>query len=294
MATELARQLQKLSVPGQPSIRDAVATRRPSLLFDGKEAADIDVDTLHALGTNGLEELITLEPSFVEFESSLFSESCKTFERTVQTRDVVKQLDVTLARFLRKLSPYFLLRPAHKCLEWLIRVYKIQACNINSLMECALPYYETKLFARVVQLVPLKQQPGWQWLRPIQKEGTPLSRLTLVQHCISSPAFLFFICEMVPSAIKASKGSSFAAFRVVTSFYCSTVACVLEQTTITESLISRLLPYVLKGLKSSWSDYRAASYIVVSMMSSRVVLETKLTLSLLNTISKVYHVHVYL
>ena len=290
MATELARQLQKLKVPGQPSIREAVARRRPSFLFDGKEAADIDVETIHALATNGLEELITLEPTFAEFESSLFSESCKTFERTVETRHVVQQVDTALARFLRKLSPFFLLKPAHKCLEWLIRVYRIQACNVNSLMECVLPYYETKLFTHVIQLIPLKQEQEWHWLRPIQKEGTPLSRLTLVQHCISSPAFLSFVCEMVPSAIKANKASSVGTLRVMASFYCSTVTCVLEQTTITEALTSRLLPYVLKGLKSSWSDYRAASYIVVSMMASRVVLERKLTLSLLNTITKVCHV----
>lgn len=287
MATELARQLQKLKVPGQPSIREAVSRRKPSLLFDAKEAADIGVDTIHSLATNGLEELIGLEPSFAEFESSLFLESCKTFERTVETREVTEQLDLTLARFLRKLSPFFLLKPAHKCLEWLIRVYRIQACNVDLLMECVLPYYETNLFARVVQLVPLKQQQSWQWLRPTQKEGTPLSRLTLTQHCISNPAFLSFVCDMVPNAVKASKSSSRHSLQVVTSFYCSTITSVLEQAPITEGLTSRLLPYILKGLKSSWVDYRAASYIVVSILASRVVLENKLTLSLLNTISKV-------
>ena len=288
MATDLARQLQRLKVPGQPSIREAVAKKKPSLLFDGKEAADIDVDTIHALGTNGLEELTALEPSFADFQDSLFSESCKTFERTVQTREVVDQLDSTLARFLRKLSTYLLLKPAHKCLEWLIRAYRVHSCNTDHLMECVLPYYETKLFARIVQLVPLKQQPSWQWLKPTQKEGTPLSRLTLVQHCISNPAFLSVVCEMVPSAVRANKGSlSPGSTRVVTSFYCSTVVAVLQQTSVTESMVSRLLTYILKGLKSSWTDYRAASYIIVSVLASRTTLDVKLTLSLLDVIIKV-------
>ena len=288
MATELARQLQRLQVPGQPSIREAVAKKRPSLLFDGKEAADMDVETVYALGWNGLQELTAVEPSFAEFESSLFSESSKTFERSVQTLEVVEQLDTTLALFMRKLCPYLLLQPAHKCLEWLVRVYRVHSCNTELMMECVLPYYQTKLFARVAQLVPMKQQHNWQWLKPVTKEGTPLSQLTLVQRCISNSAFLSFICEMVPNAIKANRDSLVSgAIRTVTAFYCSTVVSVLQQSGVTETLMSRLLPYVLKGLKSSWADYRASSYIIVSVLVNRVVLENKLTLSLLNTISKV-------
>lgn len=286
MTTELARQLLKLKVPGQPSIREATSKRKPSLLFDGKHAADIEVDTIYALGVNGLEELTSLEPNFAEFESSLFSESCKSFERTVQTKDVLQELDATIARFLRQLSPFLLLKPAHKCLELLIRVYRIQSCNVNHVLECILPYYETNLFARMVQLLHLQSHsnPSWQWLKPIQKEGTPLSRATLVQHCISDPAFLSFVCEMVPSSIKAGSG---VENKVVVSFYCSTLTSVLGQADITESITSRILPYVVKGLKSSCGDYKAASYIVVSMLASRVVLQKKVSNSLLNVIAKV-------
>jgi len=86
--TSLAKQLQRLAIPGQPSLRQVVSKKRPSLLFDAKEAADIDIETIYALGTNGLEELISIDQSFADFETSLFQESCKEFERTVQTQDV--------------------------------------------------------------------------------------------------------------------------------------------------------------------------------------------------------------
>ncbi len=291
--TSLARQLQKLAIPGQPSMRQVVSKKRPSLLFDAKEAADIDIETIHALGTNGLEELISIDRSFADFETSLFQESYKDFERTVQTRDVLDALDQRISIFLRKLSPYFLLKPAQKCLEWLIRAFRITSFNVDALMECTLPYYETKIFARVVQLLPIKDpQSMWHWLRPIQKAGSPLSKDTLVQHCVFTPSFLTFVCEMIPLSLRAHKSSSVPnAPRAAIAFYSSTVVSLLETQTITEELVSRLLVYVIKGLKSSNVDFRATSYVVVSQLASKAQLEGKLSTSLMDSITKVQDKH---
>ena len=293
MSTSLAKQLKKLSLPGQSVFQVAGATKKPSFLFEAKEAAEIDTDTIYALGFNGLEELISLEPAFTEFTSSLFSESCKLFERSVETRDVVKQVDAAITKFLHLLSSYFLLRPAHKCLEWLIRTFQIHQYNTNSLMECVLPFYETNLFARVVQLIPVKDPNSfWHWLSPIQNSGTPLSHLTLTQHCISDPSFLSFVCEMVPKSLKTHRQSKTlcgTSCRVLISFYCSTVVRILERDVIAESLVTTLLPYLIKGMKSSYYDYKAASLMIISLLGSKVVLDVKLTLSLLDSITKVVH-----
>ena len=286
--TSLARQLQKLAIPGQPSVRQSASNKRPSLLFDAREAADIDVETIYSLGTNGLEELISIDQSFAEFETSLFQESCKEFERSVQTREILEELDDKISIFLRKVSPYFLLKPAQKCLEWLIRAFRINSFNVDAIMECVLPYYETKLFARMVQLLPLKNPTSaWHWLLPIQKAGSPLSKLTLVQHCISVPSFLTFVCEMVPRCIKVQKTSPSSALRTVIAFYSSTVISVLEMGSITEELVARLLPYIVKGLKSSNVDYRAATYMTVSQLAANTILEEKLHTSLLESLTKV-------
>lgn len=287
--SSLARQLQKLAIPGQPSLRQVTSKKRPSLLFDAKEAADIDIETIHALGTNGLEELTSIDRSFADFETSLFQESFKDFERTVQTREVVADLDEKISVFLRKLSPYFLLKPAQKCLEWLIRVFRINSFNVDALMECVLPYYETKLFARVVQLLPIKSRESmWHWLRPIQKAGSPLSKDTLVHHCATLPSFLTFVCEMAQLSLKAHKSSSVpSAPRVTIAFFTSTVVSLLEAESLTEELLSRLLVYIMKGLKSSNVDYKAASYVIVCQLSTKAQLERKLCTSLLDSITKV-------
>ena len=287
--TSLAKQLQKLAIPGQPSLRQVVSKKKPSLLFDPKEASDIDTDTIFSIGVNGLEELISIDSSFTEFETSLFQESCKDFERTVQMKEVLEDVDKKVTSFLRRLSPYFLLKPAQKCLEWLIRAFRINSFNVDAIMECILPYYETKLFAHVVQLLPLKDPSStWHWLRSIQKAGSPLSKLTLVQHCISVQSFLVFVCEMVPHSLKVHKHSPASAPRTVVAFYASTVLGVLETaSSINEELISRLLPFIIKGLKSSNVEYRAASYMITSQLTTLAKLQEQLYSSLIETICKV-------
>ena len=229
MATSLAKQLQKLSTPGQGTLKEGSARFKPSFLFDPKEAPDIDVEEIHALGCNGLEELVSLEPAFAHFSNSLFSDSCRAFERSVQSRDSLKEVDAQIGSFLRLLSPYFLLRPTHKCLEWLIRVFNVHCNNVDDLVGCVLPYYQTNLFVRVVQLLPLRNpQSMWHWLLPVQKQGTPLSRLTLAQRCITDPSLLSFVCEMVPCSLKALKRMSKTSSRTVISFYCSCITSVFR------------------------------------------------------------------
>lgn len=288
--TSLAKQLERLAIPGQPSLRQLVSKKRASLLFDGKHAADMDIETFYSLGRNGLEELISIDPTFSQFEVTLFQESCKEFERSVQTSDVLEELDRNISIFLRRLSPYFLLKPTQKCLEWLIHVYRIHSYNVDTVMECILPYYETKLFVRMLQLLSLKSASSpWHWLRPLQRAGSPLSRLALVQHCISVPSFLVFICDMLPKSITVHKHSPPGCLSGVVALYCSTVVLVLDtEMGISEEIIGRLLPYLLKGLKSRVADYRAASYVIVGQLANRATLDERLTRSLLETTTKVW------
>ena len=289
--TSLAKQLQQLAIPGQPSLRQVVSKKRPSLLFGAREAADIDVATIHALGCNGLEELIRIDAGFAAFEAPLFHESCQSFERTVQTSEALAELDETLGAFLRRLSPYFLLRPAQKCLEWLLRAFRVASFNVDAVMDCILPYHETKLFARVLQLLPLKAHSSrWHWLRPSQKAGSPLSRLTLVQHCTHTPSFLAHLCEMVPRCIAAKLSPAPSALRGVLALYLSTVLGVLQQQRVSEELLTLLLPHLIRGLKSELLDYQAATYVIIGQLVTVATLEERLNTSLLEAMSKVSEV----
>lgn len=64
--------------------------------------------------------MVQLNENFAQFEHGIFSEAAKLVERAVKTKSENAELDVELGEFLTLLSPYFLLRPAHKALEWLV------------------------------------------------------------------------------------------------------------------------------------------------------------------------------
>ncbi|XP_024117299.1 HEAT repeat-containing protein 1 isoform X1 [Oryzias melastigma] len=272
--TSLAHQLKRLALPqSDPNL----LTRREvaSLLFDPKDAATMDRSTFFALGCTGLEELLGFEPAFLEFQDTLFSSSSVTLERSVQSREVNNKLDTGISLFLTRLCPYFLLKPAHKCIEWLVHRFHIQLYNADSLLACALPYHDTNIFVRVLQLINIKEPTNhWNWLHCLQKPGVPLSRGSLIMHLHTDLSFMDFICSMVTRSIQAFSGYSFSQLRVVFSFYASTVVPALAATDrVSEHLMAKLLPYIQLGLNSILTDYKAATYMIVCQLAVKVVME---------------------
>ncbi|XP_072827125.1 HEAT repeat-containing protein 1 isoform X1 [Vicugna pacos] len=285
--TSLAQQLQRLALPqSDPSLlsRDEVA----SLLFDPKEAATIDRDTAFAIGCTGLEELLGIDPSFEQFEAPLFSQLAKTLERSVQTKAVNKQLDENISLFLIHLSPYFLLKPAQKCLEWLIHRFHIHLYNQDSLIGCVLPYHETRIFVRVIQLLKItNSKHKWFWLLPVKQAGVPLAKGTLATHCYRDLGFMDFICSLVTKSVKvfATYPGGSAQLRVLLTFYASTlVSSLVAAEDISDNIVAKLFPYIQKGLKSSLPDYRAATYMIICQISVKVTMEDTFVNSLASQI----------
>uniref|UniRef100_A0A452ICU1 HEAT repeat-containing protein 1 n=1 Tax=Gopherus agassizii TaxID=38772 RepID=A0A452ICU1_9SAUR len=287
--TSLAHQLKRLALPqNDPSLLSR--SEAASLLFDCKEAANIDRDTFFAIGCTGLEELMGIDPSFEMFHSALFSLTSKGLERSVQTKAVNKQLDENISSFLIHLSPYFMLKPAQKCLEWLIHRFHIHLYNQDSLVGCVLPYHETKLFVRVIQLLKIEDPTHkWNWLHPIKKPGVPLARGALITHCYKDLGFMDFICSLVTKSVKTFSvhHGSVSQLRVLFTFYASTIVSALGAVEkITDTIVSKLLPYIQKGLKSSLVDYRAATYMIICQLAMKVTMETSLVQTLMLQISK--------
>jgi U3 small nucleolar RNA-associated protein 10 len=119
MATSLSRQLANLAV--RPT--GSVVAERPSLLFPVHEAKKIDLETIFNIAKEGLEDLQKHDERFSSFRETLFSDESVKINRESRTKDYNKNLDETISQYLRLLAPFFLLNPAHKTLEYLIRHY---------------------------------------------------------------------------------------------------------------------------------------------------------------------------
>ena len=83
-----------------------------------------DLDSLHALGINGLIQLSSLNPQLRTFEDSLFSDQARSTDRTLLSTELNEQLNKNIPAFLPLLRPYLLESPTNKVLEWFIRRFR--------------------------------------------------------------------------------------------------------------------------------------------------------------------------
>jgi U3 small nucleolar RNA-associated protein 10 len=151
--------------------------------------------------------------------------------RRVQTKEVNNNLDHSIEEFFIRLSPYVLLRPAQKALEWLIYRYQIHIFNTDAFITMALPYHETNVFVRVVQCLNLSKEgknSRWLWLEPLQKPGVPLARQTLLRRLATDLSLFSFVCELIPKALAVFDVEDVAPLRPMFSFYAGSVVGALE------------------------------------------------------------------
>lgn len=285
--TSLARQLRKLATPQTSLLKET--KKRVSFLFDPQEAAALDVDTVYAIGLTGLEELCALNEEFARFEGAgnLFSEDAKFLERAVKGKQENAALDAQIEDFLLHLSPHFLLRPAHKALEWLVYRFHVHQYNVDALLRCVFPFHETRVFARALQLLDLSDNTSrWHWLHCLQKPGLSLTKMALITQCSKDPGMLKFVCELLVSMVQVHSESP-VALRPAVGLYATTVLGTLEASKrVTDQTVAMLLPYVLKGLASSAADHRAATYLVVGQLARRSVLNKEFARELLIRVAK--------
>ncbi|TPX61884.1 hypothetical protein PhCBS80983_g00809 [Powellomyces hirtus] len=269
-SSSLAAQLQKLGSTHIPGTHKGKA----SLLFSAKQAADIDIDSLFAIGHNALDDLATHNPAFLEFEQTLFSEKIKTFDRTLQTKEDNAKLDETISQFLRLLSPHFLVQSSFKALEWLLRRFRINEFNVDHLMECVLPYHETKQFVQVVGVLAIQETSRWAFLKPLQKTKVPLDRTSLVQRLGNDKSLLEFVCGMTTS----SKAHGIINRTLWTFFACTIIQYVQDLHTVADEDIRILLAPLLSLVRignPQYADLLATSQMIFAQISNRSALNNE-------------------
>ncbi|XP_049537593.1 HEAT repeat-containing protein 1 homolog [Anopheles darlingi] len=270
MATSLAAQLQRLAAPQTSILADV--RKKPSILFDAKEAAGKDREVIFDIGVSGLDELIQLNGAFAQFEETLFAKNSMDLQRSIENKELNEKLNQNIRKFFYHLSPYFMLQPAHKCLEWLIRRFDIYEYNKPDFVNLILPYHETRIFVRCVQTMRFTETESYAFLLGVRKSGVPLSKRTIIDHAMRHPTFLKTIGTFTMRAAE-ELGNKANALQALFAFYCTTVLGVLDNVdSVTEKYVVSLLQALGKGLTSSAVDYTAASFMIIGQMVTKTSL----------------------
>lgn len=288
MATSLAEQLRRLATPQTGQIVDS--KKRASILFDVRDAANKDREIIYDIGLSGLHELAVLNPAFTQFEQTLFDRSARDLVRSVESSEVNAKLNKQIKRFLIHLSPHFLLQPAHKCLEWLIRRFQINEFNVDDLMMLILPYHETRIFVRCIQILNIRDSKHrWNWLHPLQKPGITLSKQVLFNRAATDHFLLKLISKFTEDAVK-ELGLRAYMLQSWFAFFCTTLLGMLESSdVISEKQMSAIFPILAKGLSSEVMDFCAASMMVIGYLVTKAQLAAPLLEIVVQRLAKITH-----
>ncbi|KAI4384708.1 hypothetical protein MLD38_002826 [Melastoma candidum] len=291
-STALAAQLQAIQShvqvddSGVPSSTRRRPITRPSVLFSPKEAADVDVDTIYNIAAAGLDALESSDGRFERFRKDLFSHKTKELDRELLTPDENKRINASITSYLRLLSGYFRLSSALKTIEYLIRRYKIHVYNMEELILCALPYHESHVFVRIVQLLNFRNTK-WKFLEGVKASGAPPTRQVIVQQCIRDLGVLETLCNYA-SPSKKSQASS-----VVLSFCTAVVIESLQSlATVEDEIVKRILPFVHLGLQLGLDkgfEHQASALMIACMLARKTSLSADLTNSLIRCIAGLAH-----
>lgn len=271
MATSLASQLYKMQHLDRGASNERAHNIRASFLFDGKQAADMDSQTILDIGQDGLQELRQMNRGFDQYADTLFSDAVKDMDRMLQNKEENAKLDSTIRSFLFQMAPYFLTKPAGKALEWLIRRFRIHEFNVRDILAAIMPYHETKAFLNMLTIVTFdtKDMDMFGFLVTQRKARRLLDRNTLMAQCVRDRRFMSFICKAVFKACK--KRLDYPGLH---SFYAMLMSQYIGQLpTINDNDIQFVLPFVLDGLNQTGNgDGQIAAYMVLGSLANRVVL----------------------
>ncbi|KAG7447396.1 uncharacterized protein BT62DRAFT_967377 [Guyanagaster necrorhizus] len=270
MASSLARQLAQGASLNRALLIDR-SRRKPveSYLFTGGEADLHDLESIHALGTNGFLQLVSITPTLSKFEGPLFSDASKETDRTLLPSEALAELDETIAAFLVQLGPYLMEAPTGKIIEWLVRRFRINEFNVESVLSLFLPYHESPHFAKMVTILHVQPNSTWNFLIPFKKAAQSVSRMALVKEMLKNSDVSRFIVNLLPAAIKGGYSHrSLLAFNAA-----SLHDYMMHSKTLDDGTLAYLLPAFLKPLQNHSElpakDAILGSYILLSTLSHR-------------------------
>ncbi|OBZ74951.1 U3 small nucleolar RNA-associated protein 10 [Grifola frondosa] len=242
MVSSLAAQLaQGASLNSSFLLDNARRKASESYLFSAQEARQHDLDSIHALGVNGFLQLKTLDPSLRSYDRVLFSDAGKAMDRTLQSADVVAELDRNLASFLPLLGPYLMDAPTGKVLEW------VNEFNMKDVLKLFLPYHESPHFTKMVTILHIVDQSPFRFLLAHKSTAKPLYRSLLIKEMLRNTDLARFVADLLPAALREGGAG---AHRTLIAFHIGTLLEFIAQSkTLDEGIIAFLLPAAMEPLQ---------------------------------------------
>ncbi|PWN24696.1 hypothetical protein BDZ90DRAFT_234655 [Jaminaea rosea] len=188
MASSLASQLGGIRSLNAARLASASSlSSHSSYLFPPATASKQDLDSIFSLGQSGWTDLClhdaALEKSLAA--QRLFSPSSKTTDRTMLSKEDNASIDAAVQDFFDRVGAVLLGKSAAKCIEWLVRRFRIHDFNAVVVLRAFLPFHSTPQFARMLNILSISKESHLAFLLPIQKAAQPLPTSVLLSALLA-------------------------------------------------------------------------------------------------------------
>ncbi|EMG49977.1 UTP10 U3 small nucleolar RNA-associated protein 10 [Candida maltosa Xu316] len=261
-----------------------------SLIFDPKQASTQDYEYIYDFALEGLDDLCDLDSRFNKFKQTLFSDTSVNLDRSLQSKDVVDQLNKNIDAFLTLLGPYYGLTSSLKAAEWLVRRFHANIHNAEMLILTALPYYQQPLFIKILNVIPKQSFPPiFEWAIGYKDQLKNPPSSSILKALYNDFHFYNFYSKFLNEQIK-----NHTVYKEQIVFYLSNTVQVLASFSknvdelnenhipvVLETVGLMLLPHKESKYSTTLnSDLRLTAYSIVSVLGSIVPFSTLILESL--------------
>ncbi|CAH8550275.1 unnamed protein product [Heterobilharzia americana] len=284
----LTDQLRALAVPITSSyVVDNV--RRKSLIYEN--ASKIDTQSCYSNSVKSFKKLCKIESAFIPFENTLFAVTSCQLEMCNLLAQEKEKLDDEISKFLCYISSFLKHFFAVEALEWLVYKFQIHLHYVEDFIRCIIPYHETGLFVKFIQILNFKQLPtGFQWLKPYAESGKSVSRQEFTRLCLREHTLIPFICTTVISYVDHCRNLVPSRLNDMTNFILGIVTALCDSGTSEKKLIEVLDSFqdvIKQGLQSTnVIPFQCATFLIVLRFSLRLVINQELVLDWIACILK--------
>ncbi|KAA3680368.1 uncharacterized protein DEA37_0011527 [Paragonimus westermani] len=154
-----------------------------------------------------------------------------------------------------------------------------------------MPYHETGLFAKFLQLIDFKScGQEFKWMEPYAEAGQSLSRPQLVRECLRQRSLVPFLTSMILNAVKLCKGLPSSRLNDIANFFLSTVTAFCDSGLSDIKLANMVDGFqcvIRAGLRAvDCASFQSATCLAVIRISLKLSLSRELVLQWIGCLLK--------
>ncbi|WPH03565.1 Hypothetical protein R9X50_00644600 [Acrodontium crateriforme] len=296
MATALQQQLAAIAANSthQLDLKAQKTRHSKSLLFEPRDAASQNFDTIFQICYEGFEELCMLDSRFTPYARTLFSEQSKNADRTQMTAHENEELDRTIKSFLGLVCGRLLLKPAMKAVEWLVRRFAAHENETEWILLTFLPYHTSHIFPTLLSILPETLPGSFRFLHPYVAALQSPPRHAVLAAAISNQGLFSGLSDYVLKTARAKNHSA-----VLLGFWASITAQAVNglidstrsgresiRKQREEDLLLRILPILQSALSiKDVPELYLGSCMIMTILATKAALEDKVLDAMMESVA---------